>query len=147
MYLDTCILLKLFVQEPDSAFFAEALEGQRVITSELAQSEMYSALLARERSGAIAGQDRRRAWSEFESRVRGGEIRLGPFSSSVLRRAQRILEQCHPGLPLRTLDAVHLATAELSADFPLATTDPRMREAAARLGLPLFPPGESSLTS
>lgn len=140
MYLDTCILLKLLVREPDSDYFTDALAGQPVITSELAKSELYSALLARERSGTIGSADRQRAWSEFECRVGAGEIRFGPFSTTVLKKAHRILERCHPVLPLRTLDAIHLATAELCHDFPLATTDRIMRDAASLLGLPLFPP-------
>ena len=144
MYIDSCILVKLLVCEPDSAFFVRALEGHSLVTSELAQTEVFSALLARERAGKIHRSDRRRAWSEFEGRVEAGEIRIGPLTTTVLRKARQVLERCQPEVPLRTLDAIHLATADLCQDFPLATTDGRMREAAVRLGYELFPPvGES----
>src|SRR5579871_5992767 len=113
MYLDSCILVKLLAAEPDSEFFMDSLEGQPVVTSELALTEVFSALLARERAGKISATDRRRAWGELESRVTAGEIRLEPLNSLVLRKARYFLEQCHPKIPLRTLDAIHLATADL----------------------------------
>jgi len=142
MYLDSCILVKLLVAEPDSEFFVRSLEGKPLVTSELAQTEVFSALLARERAGKISVADRRRAWDEFESRIEAGEIRIEALNSIVLRKAMHSLERCHPQVPLRTLDAIHLATADLCQDFPLATTDGRLRDAATLLGLKIFPPVE-----
>jgi hypothetical protein len=43
MYLDSCILVKLLVAEPDSEFFVRSLEGKPLVTSELAQTEVFSA--------------------------------------------------------------------------------------------------------
>jgi predicted nucleic acid-binding protein len=142
MYLDTCILVKLLVVEPDSEFLIDSLEGQPLVTSELAQTEIFSALLARERAGKINANDRRRAWREFLSRVESKEIRLEPLNSIVLRKAIHALDHCHPEVPLRTLDAIHLATADLCHDFPLATTDNRLRDAATLMGFSVFPPAE-----
>jgi predicted nucleic acid-binding protein len=139
MYLDSCIIVKLLVAEPDSEFFIRSLEGRALVTSELARTEVFSALLARERAGKISTTDRRRAWREFEDRVTAREIKLEPLNAIVLRKATHSLEQCHPEVPLRTLDAIHLATADLCQDFPLATTDGRLRDAAALLGMEVFP--------
>lgn len=140
MYLDSCILVKLLVAEPDSEFFIDALEGKPLVTSELAQTEIFSALLARERAGKINSNDRRRAWREFLARIEAKEIRMEPLHSVVLRKAMHSLERCHPRVPLRTLDAIHLATADLCHDFPLATTDARLRDAATVMGFSVFPP-------
>ena len=139
MYLDSCILVKLFVAEPDSEFFIESLEGKPLTTSELAYTEVFSALLARERAGKISSADRRRAWRELQSRVEAKEIRIEPLNSIVLRKANQMLEQCHPDVPLRTLDALHLATVDLRQDFPLSTTDTRLRDAAEIIRIPVFP--------
>lgn len=144
MYLDSCILVKLLTVEPDSEFFLRALEGQPVTTSELAQTEVFSALLARERAGNISGRDRQRAWREFSDRVTSGEIRIEPLNPIVQRKARQLLERCHPAVPLRTLDALHLATVDLCQDFPLVTTDARLRDAAVLAGFPLFPPAETT---
>lgn len=145
MYLDSCILVKLLVAEPDSEFFIRSLEGRQLVTSELAQTEIFSALLARERAGKISAQDRRLAWREFESRMTEREIKIEPLNSIVLRKARHTLEQCHPEVPLRTLDAIHLATADLCHDFPLVTTDARLRSAAKLMGFSVFPPDEAEL--
>jgi predicted nucleic acid-binding protein len=139
MYLDSCILVKLLVVEPDSEFFIGALEGKPLVTSELAQTEVFSALLARERGGKISAADRRRAWREFEARVEAKEIRIEKMSSIVLHKAAHLLERCNPKVPLRTLDAIHLATADLCHDFPLVTTDARLRDAAKLMGFDVFP--------
>ena len=140
MYLDSCIIVKLLVSEPDSEFFISSLEGEVLVTSELSQPEVFSALLARERAGKISAIDRRRAWKEFQARVATEEIRIEPLESTVLRKAALLLERCHPKVPLRTLDALHLATADLCHDFPLTTTDGRLRDAAILLGFQVFPP-------
>jgi predicted nucleic acid-binding protein len=143
MYLDSCIVVKLLVAEPDSELFVRALEGKPLVTSELAQTEVFSALLARERAGKITITDRWRAWHELEARITAGELKIEPLNSIVLRKARHSLEQCHPKVPLRTLDAIHLATVDLCQDFPLVTTDGRLRDAATLLGIEVFPPGES----
>ena len=139
MYLDSCIIVKLLVAEPDSEFFIGSLEGKPLVTSELAQTEVFSALLARERAGKISAADRHRAWREFEARIDAKEIRVEPMNSLVLHKARHLLERCHPTVPLRTLDAIHLATADLCHDFPLVTTDGRLREAATLMGFSIFP--------
>jgi predicted nucleic acid-binding protein len=144
MYLDSSIIVKLLVAEPDSEFFINSLKGRPLAVSELAQTEVFSALLSRERAGKISAADRRRAWREFEARIEAGEIQLKPLNSVVLRKAMRSLEHCHPKVPLRTLDAIHLATVDLCQDFPLATTDARLRDAAAGLGFDLFPPADTN---
>ena len=147
MYLDSCILVKLLVVEPDSEFFVRSLEGQPLVTSELAQAEVFSALLARERAGKISAKDRRLAWREYEARVKSGEIKTEPLNSIVASKARHALEQCHPKVPLRTLDAIHLATADLCQDFPLVTTDLRLRDAATMMGFEIFPPSEEKLAN
>jgi hypothetical protein len=78
--LDPGIIVKLLVTEPDSEFFVRSLEGQPVVTSELSQTEVFSALLARERAGKITTVDRRRAWREFEQRME----RMKHSSSAIL---------------------------------------------------------------
>lgn len=140
MYLDSCIVVKLLVPEPDSAAFESALRGQSLSTSELAFAEVSSALLGRERAGGLGARDRERAWAQFRRWIEHEEIALAPLDSSVLRKAQRFLEHCHPRIPLRTLDAIHLATADMVMEGPLCTTDRRLRDAAAHLGLEVFPP-------
>lgn len=143
MYLDTAVLVKLFVPEPDSKFFGELVDGQTISSSELAYTEFWSALLGKERSGAITAEQRRRAWAAFERNVTEEMIWLAPMGDAVFKRANRILEQCHPQVALRSLDALHLAACDQLQDWPLCTTDLRMRQGAERLNFPLSPNAET----
>ena len=139
MYLDTAVLIKLFVPEPDSAFFGKLVDGQTISSSELAYTEFWSALLGKERSGAITMEQRRRAWAAFERNVSEETIWLAPLGNATFKRANRILDQCHAQVALRSLDALHLAACDQLQDWPLCTTDVRMRQAAERLNFPLSP--------
>ena len=143
MYLDSAILVKLLVPEPDTEFWVQALIGQPITSSELAVTEVLSALNGKQRMKLISAGQRKEAWALFHDRIRSGEIELEPLSSIVLKKATQILERCHPAVPLRSLDAIHTAACDLSQDFPLCTTDKRMRDAAGVLGIPIFPADES----
>jgi len=66
-------------------------------------------------------------------------IRLEPLSEATLKKANHILEQCHPRVALRSLDALHLAACDQLQEWPLCTTDLRMRQAAEVLRFPLSP--------
>ena len=139
MYLDTSVLLKLFVRELDSEFYGKLADGQALCSSVLAYTEFWSALLAKERGGAITAAQRQQAWSAFDLNVVEDLIDLTPMSPAIFKRANRILEKCHPKVPLRSLDALHLASADQAQDWPLVTGDKRMRDAAALLGFSLTP--------
>ena len=143
MYLDTAVLVKLLVREPDSAHYIKLVDGQTVWSSQIVLTECYSALLRKEREGAITVAYRKRAWRQVEADVADSRLNLAPASRAVLESANVILESCHPVIALRSLDAIHLASARECGSWPLCTNDDRMRKAAARLALPLCPlPGE-----
>jgi len=139
MYLDTSVLIKLLVSEPDSGLFQEMLRGSLLSTSELAMTEVWSALLTKERNRQITARNRAAAWRVFIDRIQTKEIEMHPLGRVTLKKANGILEICHPKVPLRTLDAIHLAACDLSQDFPLCTTDARMHEAARVLRIPVIP--------
>ena len=105
--------------------------------------EVWLELLAKERKELITSRQRQAAWNVFNERVRERESNLHSLNSVVLKKANHVLERCHPAVPLRTLDAIHTAACDLSQDFPLCTTGKRMRDVAAVLGIPVFPPAES----
>jgi len=139
MYLDTSILVKLFVRDEQSEFYGKVADGQPVCSSVLAYTEVWSAFLFRERAGELTPEQRRRAWAAFDRNVMDDVIELMPMGPAIFKRANRMLEACHPKVPLRSLDALHLASADQSQDWPLATHDKRMRDAAVMLGFPVTP--------
>jgi predicted nucleic acid-binding protein len=137
VYLDSCILVKLVSHEPDSAAYHRIVAGQPVVSSELAVTEVRSALLTKERAGRISRKDRLTGWSLFQAKVRDQEFVMLPLNRSVLERAGGVIEQCHPDVALRTLDAIHVATAELHGSVEMCSSDLRVRAASSAIGLAL----------
>lgn len=141
MYLDSAILVKLVVREPDSDFYANLLNGQpSVQTSELAVAECRSALLRKRVCGEISSRTCDASWRRLEAMWSAeGGLRLLPVLMSTLMEAGDIMARCADAAPLRTLDAIHLATCMLARAHPLHTNDRTMRQAATHLAIPLGP--------
>ncbi len=119
-YLDSSAIVKLAVEEPESAALRRYLRHRRpLVTSALARAEVTRALLP---YGEVA--------------VRRGSDVLSRLE--LVRINDRILAAAGSLLPaeLRTLDALHLATMEqLQADLGrLITYDERMSAAAKSRG-------------
>jgi uncharacterized protein len=119
-YLDSSALVRLAINEPESGALRRYLRRRRpLVSSALARTEVIRALLLEGDEGIARG------------RAVLGRIELVRINDRVLNAAG--------GLPpdLRSLDAIHLATAsQLGADLnQIVTYDDRMADAAERLGL------------
>lgn len=126
VYLDSSAIVKLAVAEPESAALRRYLRRRRpLVSSALARAEVARALLPLGESAARRGQ-------EVLARL------------ELIRISDRILAAAGSLLPaeLRTLDAIHLATArQLGSDLArLITYDERLRAAATATGCPLATP-------
>ncbi len=125
-YLDSSAIVKLAVEEPESAALRRYLRRRRpLVSSALVRAEVARALLPLGEAGLRRGGD---VLSRLE----------------LIRINDRILTVAGSLLPaeLRTLDAIHLATAEqLEADLArLITYDERMSAAAETIGWPVVAP-------
>ena len=137
MYLDTSVLATLFVIEPDSEACAARVSGSVIVSSELAYGELFSTLLRKERAKEINASQRELLWADFERQIKGESIFLAVLDGSIVRKARQVMLKVHPHVPLRTLDAIHLATYLSVITGPLFTKDVRMRDAARLLDIPL----------
>lgn len=144
MYLDSAILVKLFAPEPDSEFYAKLVDGQILFTSAISFTEVFSAMLAKERQGSITPKQRNAGWLQFERNVDDHSIHLTDVTFAVLKKANRILQDVNLHVPLRSLDAIHLATCDMVQQWPLSTNDKRMKAAAEYLKFPLGPISQGS---
>ena len=111
---------------------AELSAVGEVVLSDLAMTELASALARRAREGLLTSAEAKRLYSHAE-RVRSS-CRLVECTPPVQRRAARLLLTSRQ-VQLRTLDAFHLALAIEADVSTLVTYDPRLREAAATQGL------------
>ena len=145
MYLDSAIIVKLVVHETDSLHYARQVDGQSGIwSSALAGPECFSALYRKVREGAISESVRASAWRRIETFLELGMIRWMGVTDAVLVNARRHIADCHPEILLRSLDAIHLATAEHVGAYPLYTNEVRLRAAAEHQGIPLGPLAEKN---
>ncbi len=138
MYLDSAIIVKLLIREPDSDWFGKNLKGHSFETSELALTEVNSALLSRERQRYITEKEAANAAEKFDSMLASEMIRLLPLNRAVLERAGAIQRACHPHMSLKTLDALHVATCDLHRE-KMCATDGRIRAACRQLGIAMLP--------
>jgi uncharacterized protein len=142
VYLDASALVKLFVPEPESDALNAALVGaEDVIISDLALTEVAAALGRRMREHRFALADARRIQGEAEKLARA--CHRTELTPPIHRRAERLLLTSRD-VPLRTLDALHVATALVTDAATLVTYDPRLRTAAVAQGLfvpDAVPPG------
>lgn len=139
MYIDSAIIVKLLAKEELSDFFQDQLSELVLYTSELSLVEVGSALLSKVRTKSISEKQRLIARELFHQKIADEQIVILPLDSPVYSKARSLVEFCHPSVALRTLDAIHLAACDISQEFPLCATDSRMRAAAEKLGVPLFP--------
>jgi uncharacterized protein len=125
-YLDASAFVKLVIDQPESQALQAFLEGSpSIASSALARAEAVRALRHKGPDALLGLREMLRA------------IDLVPVDEEILDAAGLL----DPGI-LRTLDAIHLATAiAIGDDLDVVVTyDGRMLEAAALMGLPTASP-------
>lgn len=128
LYFDSSALVKLVRVEPESSALRRYLRRHRLlprITSALARVEVG-------RAAAVGG-----ATTVTLARRQLRRCKQLDVDLELLDRAARL----DVGLPLRSLDAIHLASAQTVPDLKAVLTyDLRMQAAARALGLPVQAP-------
>ena len=131
LYLDTSALVKLIRREPQSDDLAEWLDSQAPaawVSSTLVEVELPRAL--------------RRTDAALVAQVPAIVARLARYEIDDVVRAAAA---AYPDPELRSLDAIHLATASVVFGDRLSafvTYDRRLRDAAAALSIPTTSPGQ-----
>lgn len=139
LYAESSAVLAWLLGEPRSALTERALrDATLVVTSTLTGAECSRAILRGAALGAISHADAQavlRTLVEWES------------GCDVLEIGDRVLARTRapfPCEPLRTLDAIHVASAALVRDdlgaVSVLSYDERVRANAAALGMSLLPP-------
>jgi len=136
IYLDTSYIVKAYINEPGSEEVLRELRGKTgLVSSQLARLEFTSALMRQRREKSLTKAACIKALELLESDTREQIWQWFPIDNEIASLAQELL--AHPqsfGL-LRTLDAIHIATALSVRSETLYTHDKRMLEAAKLNGL------------
>jgi uncharacterized protein len=135
LYLDTAALVKLVRPEPESEALADWLDERSPapwVSSVLVEVELPRAL--RRNEAALLG---------------GVPAVIARLARYEIDEVVRATAAAYPDPNLRSLDAIHLATA--SAVFgtrldAFVTYDQRLLEAAQSMGLPIASPGRPELS-
>ncbi len=132
VYVDTSVLVPLFLNEPCSVAVAEwyAREKSELVASVWCVPEFASALGIKQRTGAVDAQQAQGAWARFERMV-AADLRLLAVAPAHFRRAAQLVLDAASAL--RAGDALHLACAEAEGALRMATLDDVLGRNALRL--------------
>ena len=132
VYVDTSVLVPLFLNEPHSAAVADwyAQEESLLVAAAWCVPEFASALGIKQRTGAIDALQAAAAWARFERWV-AADLRLLPVAPADFHRAAELLLDAASAL--RAGDALHLACAEAAGAKQMATLDEVLARNAMRL--------------
>lgn len=118
--------------EHDTTVMKRRSRGTQQVTSALTLAEAGRAIIRAQATGRLTAEQERAAVRAL--RTFGRRCFILDVDRAVLDRVRRPF----PAEPIRTLDAVHLATAELLGEPPqmitIVTRDDRVRENATALG-------------
>ncbi len=135
IYVDSSALAKLYVPEPESDSLDAFLRGRRdLLISELAITEVLSAVARKRREGVLNASQAFEIRDAVLADAGSGSFRRLDLSPVVHRQAERLLLHVD-SVPLRTLDALHVALALQGSAAYVVTYDARMRAAALHAGL------------
>jgi len=132
-YLDTSVLVAYYCPEPLSEAVERILRRmEQPAISALTEVEFASALARKVREKGISRQEANLVLNEFKAHINQRLFTRVPVDREHYTVAFAWLTQF--SLPLRTLDALHLAVAA-GADLDLVTADRGLSRSARRLGV------------
>lgn len=134
IYADTSALIKRYIEEAFSSEFDALLENQALTISRLSIVEIRYALARRRRNREIDAQRESRISAELAADIQAGMLSVSELDARDFTAAYHLIDRL-TDLPLRTLEALHLAAAEQAAATGFATADKHQADAAAALGL------------
>lgn len=145
-YYDTSALVKQYLQEAGSKLVLELLKsGEKVYTASLTYAETHAAFSRRTCEGRLTRETTKRLALRFDKDWESYDIVV--LSENVFRLARQMLYR-HP---LRSADAIHLASALLLArtsprsSWSFVCADGRLCDAAKSEGFqPIFTAADSA---
>ena len=139
LYLDASALVKLYLSEPDSDALDAAIQGRSdLMVSDLAITEIVSAISRRRREGVLDGISCARLHRKILADIEGGLYFKNDLMPEMHREAERLLLAIDD-IALRAADALHLALASLAGAAAIVTYDQELAAAATRIGLNSLP--------
>jgi predicted nucleic acid-binding protein len=144
IYWDTSALIKLYVPENDSQVFLDLLASSNaaVVTADIASVEVLCTLHRKETVGDLRIGGAEALFERYLADTHSGRIMLIPNGRDITATARRVVahayQQSSP-LFIRSLDALHIASAIIASADAVVATDKRLRDVATLMGLTVLP--------
>lgn len=133
LVLDTSVIVAFYVPEAVSPRVQRLFSSSTELAiSSLAEVEFASAIAKLVRMNTISQSDGQRVLNEFHNHLRDNLYAHKPITQEVFNQAGQWLASFQT--PLRTLDALQLAVAQVN-DLPFVTNDKVLINAAGKLGV------------
>ena len=135
IYFDTSALAKWYINEPRSDDVEKYLQQHGpVAISDLTIVEMRCLFARRRRDKSITSQIETEAFAAFQEDIRRRFLICHPLPDGLAAGTLNLMALLS-GIPIRTLDALHLMIAREISATELATADRIMADGAEILGI------------
>jgi predicted nucleic acid-binding protein len=135
-YFDTAYVAKCYLNEQGAAEVRALAEGATErVSSDLCRVEFASLLQRYVRGGKLSRRQASEVSRQFSDDCGAGVWTLAPLSSAIVELAAARALAAPPATFLRSLDALHLATAAELGLEEVYSNDRRLIAAAAAFGL------------
>lgn len=136
MYFDSAYIAKVYVNEPDSALVRNLVRhSSEVFSSSLALVEVTSVFQRYVREGRLTVTQGRELLDRLRDHISMAMWILIPITDALLNDTARLIQGLPAEVPIRTGDALHLATAINRGETEIWTNDRHLLRAAGHVGL------------
>ena len=136
-YFDTSSLLKFIIKEIGSEENLNIWNfSDEKVCSQLTRTEMHSALMRKVREGSISASAMRTRLNAMDKLF--ADVVLVDITSEVIDASCELVKE----LPLKSADAIHLATALMVRADLFSSSDKRLCAAASESGIAVTDPTE-----
>jgi predicted nucleic acid-binding protein len=141
-FIETSALAKAFHEEKGTKAMISIIDdpANTIWVSELARVEYTSAVFRKVRMGEFTLDEASSSLEGFLEDFATFEIE--PISETILATAEKLIRESGARFPIRSLDAIHIATYLLTAekDWAIVSTDSCICSIARDRGWPLLNP-------
>lgn len=143
-YWDTSALIKLYAPEPDSPYFLDLLAQaqQPLLSADIARAEVLCTLYRKQQVGDLVVGGATILFTRFLNDIASGRLILIPNGADVTAEAHALVQKAYSQpqpLLIRSLDALHVASALAAKATTVVATDTRLRSVAELMGLETLP--------
>ncbi len=138
LYIDSSVLVKLYYPEPESKEFAEWMTKQNhpILFTQFHELEMTNAFALKVFRNEISDESFNAFREIIEKDKAAGILEvINPDWSEVLLEALKISKRNSYAIGVRSLDIIHVASADILNCDTFLTNDKRQLDAALAIGL------------